>query len=182
MAFTSSPAQQRFSLDDPEAGRKLLANFDARKVRLDFADLCWHFRAESYDDKMRLLALLAKLKEDGTLLEAAPRLYCRPSLRGGLSDEEKEPKPAPKKERSEKPRGRTWGPKDPERTAREAAQLMAFAAANGPSIRSAQFIEEGKRLGLEAKRIPYLLTHLRAKSKLRSNGYGTYTLVTDGAP
>lgn len=86
MAFTESREKERFSLDDPEAGRKLVENLDARKVRLAFSEICWHFRCTEYDEKMRLRNFLIGLDSQGLVLEVLPNLYCRPALSGGSSD------------------------------------------------------------------------------------------------
>ena len=47
MSYHDAPEHARFSLDDPEAGRKLAENLDARTVRLAFSEVCMHFECAS---------------------------------------------------------------------------------------------------------------------------------------
>lgn len=104
MAFIESRETERFSLDDPEAARKLVENLDARKVRLAFSEMCWHFRCTDYDEKMRLRNFLIELDSQGLVLEVLPNLYCRPALSGGRSDAESVRKAAKKIARIRRPR------------------------------------------------------------------------------
>jgi len=114
MAFIESREKERFSLDDPEAARKLVENLDARKVRLAFSELCWHFRCTDYDEKMRLRAFLIELDSQGLVLEVLPNLYCRPALSGGSSDAKSVRKAAKKIARIRRARRRSEPPPLPD--------------------------------------------------------------------
>lgn len=74
-----------FSLDDPEAGRKLIENLDRRQVRVQVGEMCWHFGIAfpTEEDRVNVRAFLCRLVEKGDLVEAAGGLFCRPELREG---------------------------------------------------------------------------------------------------
>lgn len=74
-----------FSIDDPEAGRKLVENLDRRRVRLQVIEACWHFGFKSPDglDRMRVKAFLDGLCRRGELVKVAGGLYCRPDMTAG---------------------------------------------------------------------------------------------------
>jgi len=184
----------RFSLDDPEAGRKLIENLDRRRVRLQVIEMCWHFGYPfpGNEVRSRVKAFLDGLCAKGELVQPAGGLYCRPDMtqgrasveqavkelaeihvkaKGALAALPSAPKRSiPKPERVRKPRSI----KDTAKRDSEAKKLLAFALANGPNIRALSFAAEGQRLGMDRGRVTYILTHLRAKGLLKSNGYGTY--------
>jgi len=166
--------RERFSLDDPEAGRKLVANLDARKVRLVFSELCWHFQCESYYQKERLRAFLLELSMDGEVLEVLPNLYCRPALAHGSSGATLE-KAAKKIKRIRRASITT------ERDA-DAKALLDFAAAHGPVVTTAVLNTEAERLGWRKGRIGYIIQHLRTQGWLRTRSYATYDVHPPTVP
>ena len=175
MAFTSAPEKERFSLDDPDAGRKLIGNLDVRKVRLVFSELCWHFRCEDHDEKMRLRAFLLDLSMTGEIVEVLPNLYCRPSLTGGSSD------PAARRKAIKQLRKTTMtarrGRKAASTRDEEAKSLHAFAAAQGERVARSALVAEGARIGLNQGRVSYLIQHLRETGALQSSRYGVYAVI-----
>jgi len=79
-----------FSIDDPEAGRKLIENLDSRRVRVQIIEVCWHFGFSSPDglDRMRIKTFLDDLCARGELVQAVAGLYCRPDMTGGRASVE----------------------------------------------------------------------------------------------
>jgi hypothetical protein len=72
------------SLDDPEAGKKLIENLDGRQIRLDIRDLCREIGIESPSatDFQRAMAFLDGLCAAGELVKEYG-LYCRPDMKKG---------------------------------------------------------------------------------------------------
>jgi len=167
-----SPASARFSLDDPDAGRKLVENLDVRKVRLAFSELCWHFRCEDYDEKMRLRAFLLDLSMTGEIVEVLSNLYCRPSLTGGSSSSSARRKAIKHLRTTARRARKTASTRDD-----EAKALYAFAAAQGEGVARQALLVEGARLGLNEGRVTYIIQRLRAAGALQSSGYGVYSVI-----
>jgi len=79
-------ANERFSLDDPDAGRKFVENLDRRKVRLAFSEACAQFACETPEDKEKLRSFLLGMEMDGLIVEVLSNLYCRPDMTQGSRD------------------------------------------------------------------------------------------------
>jgi hypothetical protein len=79
-----------FSIDDPEAGRKLVENLDHRRVRVQVIEVCWHFGFKSPDglDRMRIKAFLDDLCARGEMVQPIAGLYCRPDMTVGRASVE----------------------------------------------------------------------------------------------
>lgn len=71
-----------FTLGDPDAGRQLIENLDARRVRLQVVEMCWHFGFPFPDDALRrqVKAFLDDLCRRRELVQPAGGLYCRPDM------------------------------------------------------------------------------------------------------
>ncbi len=126
MSFFRSPEEEIFSLDDPEAGRKLAKNLDKRKVRLDFSELCAHFQCGTYEEKSRLRNFLIALDAQDILVEVMPNLYCRPALtvdRKGAGDKSASKETKKKIQGARQKREKKSAPKRDE----EAAEAVAAA-------------------------------------------------------
>lgn len=165
------PERERFSLDDPEAGRKLAANLDARKVRLAFSELCWHFRCDGLEDKILLRALLETLKSEGTIVEPELKLFCRPALAHGAIGPKRR-KAIAKLKRIVRRAGDT-SVRDG-----QAAALLAFIGARGEAS-VASLKEEAARLGFPDGRVSYIIQHLRETTKIEKVSYGVYRLPAE---
>ncbi len=171
MSFPCSRERERFSLDDPKAGRKLAENLDARKVRVDFAELCMHFDCVEPEDKIRLHAKLAEWVLDRLIVEADRRLYCRPALSGKQVTIRKERRVM----RNRRPRGSV-------ELDRHVALLLDFVRAQKADVTTKMMVEEGKRMGLEPSRTEYLIDILRTKKQIFRQGIGLYRAREDEAP
>ena len=170
---TFGPENERFSLDDPEAGRKLAANLDARKVRLAFSELCRHFGCDDLEDKLRLRALLETLKADGTLVEPEVKLFCRPALARGATG-------AARRKAVAKAKRHFRRVKDVSLRDAQVASLLAFIRERGEAPVSAMK-EEAARLAFPDGRLNYLIQHMRETSKIERVSYGTYRLAPEPA-
>ncbi|HTK59771.1 MAG TPA: hypothetical protein VL283_01055 [Candidatus Baltobacteraceae bacterium] len=75
----------RFSLDDPEAGRKLVENLDRRRVRIQVVEMCWHFGYPFPSEavRSRVKAFLDGLCAKGEMVQPVGGLYCRPDMTSG---------------------------------------------------------------------------------------------------
>lgn len=70
----------RLSLDDPEAGRKLIANIRHRRIRMDWNDFRMLFRPASPEEDARLGALVKALCASGELVVPIRGLWCLPDM------------------------------------------------------------------------------------------------------
>jgi hypothetical protein len=165
-------ALERFSLDDPDAGRKLAANLDARKVRLAFSELCRHFGCDDVGERARLRAFLETLKADGTLVEPELKLFCRPALAHGATGPKRRKAIAEAKRLARRM-------KDTALRDAEAGAILAFMRGQGGRASRAQVIEEAARLGLPLGRATYLIQHLREIAAIESVSHGVYRLRED---
>lgn len=192
MASLFPPEKERFSLDDPDAGRKLIENLDRRRVRLAFSELCWHFRCYDYDEKMRLRSFLLNLEIDGSIVEVLSNLYCRPALTGGTSDAESVAKAekllraaaSPKRKAASAPdrAGRPKPVKDVAKRDREAKLLLDFIVARGGTAAASELTAEGERLGFTRNRTAYLIVCLKTSGALESHAYGRYRAASGPLP
>lgn len=171
MTYVFAPEHERFSLDDPEAGRKLVENLDRRKVRLAFSELCWHFDADGYDERARLRVLLEALKVDGVLVEPEQKLFCRPALAHGQSGTNRRKAIAQVKRLARRM-------KDTSARDGQAAAILAFIGTRGQAT-VASMKDEAARLGFPDGRINYLIQHMRETSRIEKVAYGTYRLPAE---
>lgn len=170
--ISNEPERERFSLDDPEAGRKLLANLDARKVRLAFSELCWHFRCDDIEDRIRLRTLLETLKSDNALIEPELKLYCRPALAHGATGS------AHRKALAKAKRHFRRRAQEVAACTAQAAALLAFISTRGETT-AASLKEEATRLAFPDGRVNGIIRHLHKTSKIERVSYGTYRLLSE---
>lgn len=175
MAFIAAPEYERFSLDDPEAGRKLIENLDRRKVRLAFSELCWHFRCDDYDERSRLREFLRGLHDARLVIEVLPHLFCRPALAHGATGH------ARRKAVAKAKRHFRRIVKDASLRDAQVAALLAFIGARGEAS-VASLKAEAARLAFPDGRASYLIQHMRETSKIEKVSYGTYRLPSDPEP